>query len=275
MIFQEFAPSPRPTLPVLNGNFRTADALIAARAGLGSQRLQVIAHRGYKMHAPENTLPAMAMAIARGADAIEMDVQVSADGVLYLMHNTTVDATTEGTGSVAALSSAYLDACLITACIGTPWAGTTVPRFADVLALARRHSIRCYPEIKGYRSQADVALFVSAVSAAGMADMTVLQSYLYSDLAAVRAIDDRIGIGLLGASYLTDYTTAINSVAALGRAMIIWDYTDLIARPAIVSTARAAGVGVACYTVTQSSQVPQIMGLGVDAIMSDIALGWR
>jgi glycerophosphoryl diester phosphodiesterase len=54
----------------------------------------VIAHRGASLYAPENTLPAFQLAILQGADAIELDVKLSADGQVVVIHDQTIDPTT-------------------------------------------------------------------------------------------------------------------------------------------------------------------------------------
>jgi len=68
----------------------------------------VIAHRGGRARGPENTLEAMHLGIADGADAIELDVHLSADGEVVVIHDATVDRTTDGIGAVAAMSFADL-----------------------------------------------------------------------------------------------------------------------------------------------------------------------
>jgi glycerophosphoryl diester phosphodiesterase len=68
----------------------------------------VIAHRGASAEAPENTLPAFAAAVERGADALELDVRLTADGAPVVMHDATLDRTTDRTGPVAALTLAGL-----------------------------------------------------------------------------------------------------------------------------------------------------------------------
>lgn len=64
----------------------------------------VIGHRGNRAHAPENTLESFAQAVALGADAIELDVRASSDGVPVLMHDPDVERTTNGTGEVASMT---------------------------------------------------------------------------------------------------------------------------------------------------------------------------
>jgi glycerophosphoryl diester phosphodiesterase len=68
----------------------------------------VIAHRGASGHAPENTLPAFELAVRQGADAFELDVRLTRDGIPVVLHDPTVDRTTDGRGSLAGLSLAEL-----------------------------------------------------------------------------------------------------------------------------------------------------------------------
>ena len=69
-----------------------------------SDRPRIIAHRGASGHAPENTLSAFALAAEMGADGIELDVHLTKDGQVVVLHNDTVDATTDGRGSVSQMS---------------------------------------------------------------------------------------------------------------------------------------------------------------------------
>ncbi len=80
----------------------TLPALLeAVERGADALARPVIAHRGNRAHAPENTLPALLEAVARGADALEFDLRVSRDGQLVLFHDPTLERTTDGRGAVA------------------------------------------------------------------------------------------------------------------------------------------------------------------------------
>ncbi len=75
---------------------------------LSFSRPLIIGHRGASADAPENTLAAFTLAQAQGADGIELDVQLSADGQVVIMHDTTVDRTTNGRGNVSDMTVAQL-----------------------------------------------------------------------------------------------------------------------------------------------------------------------
>jgi glycerophosphoryl diester phosphodiesterase len=64
----------------------------------------LLAHRGDSLHAPENTLPAFEYAIQKGADGVELDAKLTADGHVVVIHDSTVDRTTDGKGRVASLT---------------------------------------------------------------------------------------------------------------------------------------------------------------------------
>ncbi|PXV69435.1 glycerophosphoryl diester phosphodiesterase [Sinimarinibacterium flocculans] len=99
----------------------------------------VSAHRGAQYLAPENTLWAYRHAFAYGADTVEVDVRTSLDGVLFSLHDDTVDRTTDGEGAAATKTWAELsrlDAADFAPWAGGPYAGTRIPRLEEVLELA-------------------------------------------------------------------------------------------------------------------------------------------
>jgi len=77
---------------------------------LDPERRPVVGHRGNAAHAPENTMESFRQALAAGAECVELDVRLSADGVPVVMHDPTLDRTTDSTGAVASLSAEQLRA---------------------------------------------------------------------------------------------------------------------------------------------------------------------
>ena len=130
-----------------------------------------IAHRGDSAYQPESTLAAFYSAIDVGADWLEMDVQMSADGHLVVIHDTTVDRTTNGSGRVADLTLAQLQAL-------DAGNGEQIPAFADVLVLAKTANIAILPEAKSPDLYPGLETkIVEALNAAGYADRAVVQSF--------------------------------------------------------------------------------------------------
>src|SRR3954447_960778 len=103
-------PRERAAVPAKDKGGRSQVALHAQRGRTPGGRTLVLGHRGASAYAPENTFAAFDLAMELGADGIETDVRVTRDGVLVLLHDETVDRTTDGTGLVAELCRAELDA---------------------------------------------------------------------------------------------------------------------------------------------------------------------
>lgn len=97
------------------------------------------AHRGAMSTHPENTIPAFAEAVRLGAQMIEFDVQLSKDGALVLMHDVTVDRTTDGKGRVTDLTQAELKKLDAGTKTGAAFAGTRIPTFEEALAAFPRN----------------------------------------------------------------------------------------------------------------------------------------
>ncbi|HUP57998.1 MAG TPA: glycerophosphodiester phosphodiesterase family protein [Bdellovibrionota bacterium] len=102
-------------------------------ACLAQADILVVGHRGTIVHAPENTIPAFQKAIELGADLLEMDVRETRDGELVIMHDATLDRTTDGTGAVASRTLAEIRAFDAGSWFGAEWRGTRVPTFREVL----------------------------------------------------------------------------------------------------------------------------------------------
>jgi glycerophosphoryl diester phosphodiesterase len=132
-------------------------------------QVAVIAHRGEHRAHPENTLPAFQAAIDAGADFFELDVRTTADGHLVLMHDATIDRTTNGSGTVRQLSLNQIRALDAGARFSPQFAGTRVPTLGDALTLA-------HGRIGVYIDSKDIAPseLVSALTNAAMLDSVVI-----------------------------------------------------------------------------------------------------
>jgi glycerophosphoryl diester phosphodiesterase len=120
---------------------------LAVASPRAQSQVQVIAHRGEHLHNPENTLAAIRGAIAAGADYVELDVRTTRDGHLVLMHDDTLDRTTDGHGKVARFSLAQISQLKVKPVGNTDPADLRVPTFEQALQLAHGH-IHVYVDCK-------------------------------------------------------------------------------------------------------------------------------
>ncbi|NOZ85767.1 MAG: glycerophosphodiester phosphodiesterase family protein [Deltaproteobacteria bacterium] len=118
----------------------------------GCKRVMVAAHRGYHTGSfPENSLAAFRAAAELGVDLIEVDVRHTADDHLVLMHNSSVDATTDGTGEVSDLTLEEIQKLTLKGADPNNPETQHVPLFSQALALAREYSIMLYVDKKTER----------------------------------------------------------------------------------------------------------------------------
>lgn len=147
----------------------------------------VSAHRGANLLAPENTRPAFEIAIAYGVDLLEADIRPAKDGVYVVMHDETVDRTTDGSGAVHELTYAQIAELDASEIDGRDWSaqfpdGLHVPRLEEVAALARDHGVGLELDFKlddAPVEQAAVAVreVADIVASYGLVDQSVFNSY--------------------------------------------------------------------------------------------------
>ena len=152
--------------------------------GPRSANPQLIAHRGGRATTPENTLVSFSNAIAIGADYLEFDVQMTADGRLVVIHDETVGRTTNGTGPVREMTLEQIRAI-------DAGNGERVPTFEEVIQLAKDHGVDILPEAKSpdlYPGMPEQ--MVRLAEEMEYLDHTVFQSFVPAALDEIRAAND-------------------------------------------------------------------------------------
>lgn len=158
----------------------------------------VIGHRGASRAAPENTLAAFALAARLGADAVELDVKLTRDGAPIIMHDETVDRTTNGHGKVCDLTLADFKRLDAGGWKGRQFAGECVPTLAEVFeALDRRLWINV--ELTNYYAGRDtlVPVVVALIQKMGMGRRVLLSSFDPFNLRRVRQLDPALPLAQL------------------------------------------------------------------------------
>ena len=177
----------------------------AVRIRRAANAVPVIGHRGASGHCPENTIPAFARALELGAAWVETDVKRTGDGHFVLMHDRTIDRTTDGTGAVCDLSLDEIRCLDGGGWYGDEFVGTRVPTLQDLLDWSAGGGSGVCLHIDARLSERDLHRVASAVLASGQAQRALVISGSFEQLAAVRQGCDQISTGILYAAGDDDF----------------------------------------------------------------------
>ncbi|MEU0091287.1 glycerophosphodiester phosphodiesterase family protein [Kribbella sp. NPDC006257] len=214
----------------------------------------ITGHRGALGSEPENTLRSFRRAVADGCDEIELDLRVSADGELVVIHDATVDRTTNGTGAVTDLTFAQLrllDAGL----------GEVILTWAETVAAI---SVRIQAEVKAHEA---VPLLAASLQAdPSLAARTLITSSQSEILLSVRRALPSADTGLI-----LGRTPPIDDVITLTKsAQATWALCGIKGlTPEGVATLHAHGLSVTAWPVPDPETLAQAIALGVEGITTD------
>jgi glycerophosphoryl diester phosphodiesterase len=230
-----------------------------------SGRPRVFGHRGAMGHAPENTFASFERAVEIGVDAIELDVHLSADDEVVVIHDHELNRTTNGQGVVHDLTLAQLKRLDAGAHFGPEWAGQRIPTLAEVLAWARRRCVLDI-EIKGgpWPYPGIEARVVDLIRRHQMVDQTIVISFDHPTVARVKALAPEIAAGTLYSCRPVD-PVRVALDAGADAILPFWAYCD----PRTVERAHAAGLSVHPWATSDPDLIELLAGIDVDSICSN------
>jgi len=220
-------------------------------------RLWVVGHRGAMGHCPENTMASFERGLELGADWIELDVHLSADGALVVIHDETLDRTTNGHGLVREHTLAELKA--LDAGDGQP-----IPTLDQVLVWAHSRNAIVDIEIKNaplYYEGIEEAV-VACLNQHDMTEEVIVISFDHASVARVKELEPRVATGVLYACRPTDAGIGLARAAGADAVLPHWAYVT----PSDVAAAHAAGLSVAPGSLNKTEVLRQLIASGVDAI---------
>lgn len=246
----------------------------------GGNRVQVIAHRGGAALRPENTLAAFAHAAELGADMLEMDVRLSSNGMIVVIHDATVDRTTDGSGRVNDLPLdrlRVLDAGYRWSADGGrtyPYrgAGIRIPTLDEVFV--RHATMRMNIEMKdpdlalaqrlcelvrsrGMNAKVLIASFHSEV-------MTTFRAQCPEVATSMTASEARLFVGLHLASLSTAYSPGAHAL------QIPYRFGEhILATPALIQAARRRNLATHVWTINDEARMRELIATGIDGIITD------
>lgn len=226
----------------------------------------IIAHRGDSANAPENTLAAFRLAYENGADGIELDVMLSADRQLVVIHDDTLDRTSNGHGKVGEMPLTALRELDAGAWFSPKFKGEPIPLLDEVFTeLGGKFLINV--ELKNYKTPKDQLpeLVVALVEKHALSDSVLLSSFNARNLLRAKSLAPEIRTGLLTMPGLL----GLPMRGFLGRRYGADDlhpyYRDVSAK--MVQTRHQIGQKVNVWTVDAPNDLRRMQSCGVDMII--------
>jgi glycerophosphoryl diester phosphodiesterase len=228
---------------------------------------RVIGHRGCAAHAPENTLAGLREAAARRIAWVEIDVCLLGDGTPVIIHDATVDRTTDGTGSLAKLDWAHVSRLDAGSWFAPRFAGERVPRLDEALAEVKALGLGLNLELKTHADEGArlVAAVAPVLRASSLATAKLLvSSFDHSALGAFHAAAPDTAIAVLFREIPLRWQMTASAVDAVA---INASYRHV--SEAAIRSVKAAGLDVYLYTPRAPADVAPMWAWGIDGVFTD------
>lgn len=227
---------------------------------------QIFAHRGYSALYPENTMKAFIEAEKAGADGIELDVQLTKDGEIVVIHDEKVDRTTNGKGFVKDFTYNDLQKLSIHYKKNSECNNESIPSLREVLEWMTTNQIICNIELKNgvFPYEGMEEKVIELIHSFNMVERVILSSFNHYSLVYCYRIDNQIETAPLFSEGLYMPWVYAQSIGAKG---IHPKYT--IARSELVKASEKCGVAVRPYTVNKEAVMQRLFEVGCSAFITD------
>ncbi|WP_054955203.1 glycerophosphodiester phosphodiesterase family protein [Paenibacillus dakarensis] len=239
----------------------------------------IVAHRGMSALAPENTMPAFELAVEKGAEVIELDILESKDGELVLIHDYTVDRTTNGKGKVSELTLEQLKSLTANKTNNPDWQkeydkypDAKIPTLKEVLTFAKGKNVVLALEMKGFGYEDKV---IDLVEKYHMESDVYVTSFSQDVLERVKQENPEIGRGFTldggkpsPEEALQDAEKVVTDHIQLGT-FYFANYSMLT--PEFISYAKHRGLPVIAWTVNSKQGMQDAISMGITGIITDYA----
>lgn len=229
------------------------------------QSLLVIAHRGARGEAPENTLAAFQLGVEQGCDAIELDIHLSKDGEIIVIHDDTLDRTTDRQGRVNELTLAEIKQADAGGWFHESFAGERVPTLGEVFDLVPMH-VMINVEVKNSYGRHIESALVELIKRKNRVDSVVISSFDHKSLLFLKLLEPELKIGLLYDINPGQHSAMAGTVGA--PVYSLHPKHTRISRED-VRAAIAQGLQVYPYTVNAEKRMEELIELGVSGIITD------
>lgn len=239
-------------------------------------KTKIFAHRGASGYAPENTLEAFALAITQGADGIELDVQLTKDGIPVVIHDETIDRVTEKKGWVKDYTLKELKKLTVLKDKFPEYSAAKIPTLEEVLDAVKASGIQVNIELKtGIYWYPEIEQKVAdLVKKAGMEERVIYSSFNHYSIAKILELDPKASTGILYADIIYDVVNYAKKIGtgALHPATFHVQMADFLQQYV------ESDLAVHVWTVNDKAEIERLMEAGVDAVITnypDVAVSCR
>jgi glycerophosphoryl diester phosphodiesterase len=223
-----------------------------------------VAHRGYSSEAPENTLPAYRLARAKGFEYAECDISFTSDGVPVLLHDDTIDRTSDGSGNVADMTYEELSLYDFGSWFSDKFVGTKIPTFGQFLLLCRNIGLKPYVELKA-GTEEQIKGLVQSAKEFGILDSITWISFNINYLSYVLSVNPSARVGYIISAINTEKINAAESLRTETNTVFI-DSANYTADE--VTLCVNAGIPLEIWTVNSATTI-QNLPYYVSGVTSD------
>ncbi len=226
----------------------------------------VMAHRGYSSKAPENTMPAFELALEAGSGGIELDVHLTKDGEVVVIHDHTLDRTTDGKGPVESFTMAELKELDAGSWFSPEFRGAKLPTLREVLELIKDHNVLLNVETKaalGFEQLNEK--LAPLLDEYAMWEKTIISSFNHYALVHIKAIRPQARTGILYNCALVNPWVYAKSI---GASALHAHHKTAIAE--LVQAAQQNGMMVNVWTVDEAVDIERVTLAKVDSIITNV-----
>ena len=244
---------------------------------VGESSFSIISHRGTAYSAPENTLPAFEGSVRERADMIEFDIRATKDDVLIVMHDPTLDRTTDACARwnarrIPVNARTFAEIRTLDASAANPakyarYRGAKVPSFVEALEVIEKNSVALV-----HRKSGDARLIAADIFRHGFTGKTVVQSEEIGFLRDLHIVAPDVPLGwIAGESEFRHADTA--SLKKAGISIVAFDDKTVTAET--LDVAMREGFRVFVYTIDRYAEGVRMAQFGLDGIVTDFPLRMR
>ncbi|WRH65902.1 MAG: glycerophosphodiester phosphodiesterase family protein [Planktothrix sp. GU0601_MAG3] len=236
--------------------------------------LEIIAHRGFSVMAPENTLVAFSAALQQGANSLEFDLQVSADGIPVIFHDQELNRITGVSGKISEKTVAELKELDAGSWFAERFAGESIPTLENAIASFQEVKDFLYFDVKPDHQWSDLEIkqLGDLLINNNLINKSIMTSFNQEFLDQIRGYCPEIILGY----FLIDFKqfeqqlqTAISKVNAI----LTVDYSVILEHPEIITQSRNQGVDIVVWTVDDLEDFKKLVNLGVKRIITNSLIG--